>query len=140
VVLQHRDRDRDHDGQRPQRDDHPGLQVGERSVRGGEEEHGDHDHRDGGEPDDLPPQQASAPAPADEQRRECDQPAEAHYGRPEVPLRQIVNGRKVVRVLQRRDHDQAGRDSEQDHPKPSAKRSVGVELRQYGQRQPHEEA
>ena len=31
-------------------------------------------------------------------------------------------------------------DAEQDLPEPSGQRSVGVELRQYGQRQPHEEA
>ena len=46
----------------------------------------DHDHRHDGEPDDLPPQQRTATAPADEQRREGDQPAEADYGRPEIPL------------------------------------------------------
>jgi hypothetical protein len=99
VVLQHRDRDRDHDCRRPQGDDHNGLEVGEGSVRGGHEENGDHDHRYGGEPDDLPPQQGSAPAPADDERREGDQPAEADHGRPEVPLSKIVDGWEVVLAL-----------------------------------------
>jgi hypothetical protein len=139
VVLKHCDCDCDHDGRRPQREDHRGLEVGERPVRGDQEEDDDHDHRDGGEPDDLPPQQASAPAPTDGQRRESDQPAEADDGRPEVPLGKIENGREVVLVLQRRDHDQSCRDAEQDVPEPSGQRSVRVELRQYRQREPNEE-
>ena len=103
-----------------------------------EEVDGDHDHRHSGEPDDLPPQQTTATAPANKQRRESDQPAEADYSRPEVRLDLIVDGREVVRIPQRSDHDQSSRNAEQNLPEPSRQRSVGVELRQYRQREPYE--
>jgi hypothetical protein len=82
---------------------------------------------------------AVAPEPADDQRRESDQPAETDHGRPEIPLGKIKDGREVVLHLQRRNHDQSGRDSEQYLPEPSRERSVRVELRQYRQRQPKQE-
>jgi hypothetical protein len=82
---------------------------------------------------------ASTSEPANVKRYESDEPAEANDGRPEIPLSKIVDGRKVVLGRQRRDHDQSGRDHEQDLPEPAGQRSVGVELRQHRQRQSKEE-